>query len=60
MTIVQQLKARCMEEGRLEAKHEIAQRMLAHGIKLKLIAEITELPLKYIRQLQEFEINILT
>ncbi len=72
MTIAQQLKARGMEEGRLEgrlegklegkleAKHEIAQRMLANGIKLKLIAEIAELPIEHIKQLQKREINTST
>ncbi|MCC2666716.1 MAG: hypothetical protein K0S63_632, partial [Gammaproteobacteria bacterium] len=47
-------------EGKLEAKLEVAQRMLANGIKLKLIAEIAELPIKHIRQLQKRELNVST
>ena len=61
MTIAQQLKAQGIEEGILKGvlkgKLEVAQRMLANGIDLNVIATLAELPIKHIKQLYNHKTN---
>ena len=40
------------EEGRAEGREEVAKRMLAHGMEIEQIAEITQLSIDKIKSLQ--------